>query len=318
MTFLLWLGIGGLGLIVTALAAMAGYTAWSTARIERLIPPDGAFVEVEGARLHYVDEGQGPAIVIVHGLGGQLRNFRYALLSRLSPRFRVILVDRPGSGYSTFRGQFPGLRAQARAIAGLMDALGLERPLLVGHSLGGAVSLALAQDYPDRVRGLALIAPLTQGDLADVPKAFRMLAIRSPLARLLVAWLLVAPLSALAGPQRRSAVFAPDPVPDDFDILGGGGLTRRPKTFIAASRDLLLVPDELPGIQAAYETLRAPVEILFGRGDRILDPKAHGEGLARQIPGARLTLVDGGHMLPTLQAQLTADWLADVAARAPR
>lgn len=317
MSVLAGLGLVTVAIFVTIIVLLVGYTAYGAARIERQIPPDGLFADVEGARLHYVDEGQGPALVIVHGLGGQLRNFRYALLAQLTPHFRVVLIDRPGSGYSTFKGGFPSLRAQARAVVALMDRLELERPLLVGHSLGGAVSLALAQDFPNRVAGLALIAPLTQGDLTDVPKAFRMLAIRSDLLRAAVAWLLVAPLARLAGPQRRSAVFAPDPVPEDFDILGGGALTRRPATFQAASRDLLQVPRDLPSIQAAYPALRLPVEILFGRGDRILDPVAHGEGLARQIPGARLELVDGGHMLPTLQAELTAAWLSAVHARLP-
>lgn len=304
-----------IGAVVAVGAVAAGLVAFSAVvarRIERAVPPDGAFMDVTGGRLHYLDAGSGPAIVIVHGLGGQLRNFRYALLARLTPRFRVILVDRPGSGYSSVSGAFPSLRAQAAAIAELVGRLGLDRPLLVGHSLGGALSLALAVDHPGLVSGLALIAPLTQHDLGEVPPAFRLLAIQSPWLRRIVSWTLVAPMARLAGSERRAVVFAPDPVPADWEVAGGGLLTVRPNGFAAASADLVQVPRDLPSIEARYSSLRLPVDILFGRGDSILDPAVQGGRLVQQVPGARLDLIDGGHMIPATQPDRTADWLVAV------
>ena len=69
-------------------------------RAQAAVPADGHFVRVNGKRVHYRDEGSGPTIVMIHGLAGQMRNFSYALLDKLASDHRVILIDRPGSGYS--------------------------------------------------------------------------------------------------------------------------------------------------------------------------------------------------------------------------
>ena len=154
-----------LGVLALCAAGLVLFT-WRTARaVEKALPPQGLFLTIDGARLHYLDEGQGPAIVMIHGLGGQMAHFTYALADRLKDDFRVVLIDRPGSGYSERReGASARLRAQGDVIAKAIAALKLEKPLVVGHSLGGAIALAVALDHPDQVSGLALIAPFTQAD----------------------------------------------------------------------------------------------------------------------------------------------------------
>ena len=104
-------------------AGLALFSQFAARRAKAQVPPDGKFVDVDGARLHYVDIGEGPAIVMIHGLGGQVRNFSYALTERLPGR-RLILIDRPRSGYSTVDAGEPGLKAQADLIAKGIDALG--------------------------------------------------------------------------------------------------------------------------------------------------------------------------------------------------
>src|SRR5262245_21622381 len=168
--------------LVLPLAVLIGGLVWFTARtarkVEAALPPRGRFIAIGGERMHYVDTGgAGPAIVMIHGLAGNLLHFDYALAGRLAGEFRLILVDRPGSGHSTrAAGANASLTAQADAIAKLIGALGLTRPLVVGHSLGGAVALALALDHPDCVGGLALIAPLTHAQ-EEVSPVFRTLLI---------------------------------------------------------------------------------------------------------------------------------------------
>ena len=196
----------GKGLIGGAvLATMTGiglslYSSRVARKAEELVPAEGRFLDVAGARLHYVDVGgaqnAGPTIVMVHGLGGQLRNFSYALVDLLKDEYRVIVVDRPGSGYSTATGAMPGIIGQGAIIADFIQKLGLDRPLLVGHSLGGALSLAVGLDHPHLVRALALIAPLTQ-PLEQVPESFRGLARIPSGARLAFAQVLGTPLSRL-------------------------------------------------------------------------------------------------------------------------
>lgn len=296
-------------------AALAMFAGWTALAVEKAVPPQGQFIEVGGASIHYVDRGRGPTIVLVHGLGGQLANFSYALLDRLSDEFRVILVDRPGSGYSTRpRGASARLRAQGDTIAEFMRALGLERPLLVGHSLGGAVALAVALDHPERISGLALIAPLTHPE-ETAPPSFRGLAIRSDLLRKLAAWTIAIPTSILRGPEVMAFVFGPDTPPADFATAGGGLLGLRPQAFYATSSDMVAVNEDLPGMVARYRSIKLPVAILCGRDDRILDWHKHGAAMKDKVPGLDLTLVPGGHMLPVTAPGETADWIKAVAAK---
>ena len=150
------------GVLVAASVVLWGFSAWMTRRIEAAVPINGRFVEVDGERFHYVEEGKGPPLVMIHGLMGSSRNLTYALSSQLRDRFRVITVDRPGSGYSSrHAGTAADLPAQARQIAAFIKTLDLDKPLVLGHSLGGAISLALALDHPHAVSGLILVAPLT-------------------------------------------------------------------------------------------------------------------------------------------------------------
>ena len=300
------LGVAGLGL--------AGWSAYVARKTEELVPPDGQFAEVPGARLHYVDTGprDAPAIVMIHGLMGQLRNFSHSLSERLATDHRVILVDRPGWGHSSIEGPRPGIIAQAGMVAALIEQLGLDAPLLVGHSMGGAVSLALALDRPELVGGLALIAPLTQ-PVTTVPKPFAALLAPSPL-RPAMAWLVAVPAGSVTGPKAAQEIFAPDPVPADFGIRGGGALSLRPKSYMAGSFEIRAAPVEMTKLAERYGALRLPVAILYGREDRVLDPALHGDKTVGAIPGATLELIAGGHMLPVTHPEATEAWLRRVLA----
>jgi pimeloyl-ACP methyl ester carboxylesterase len=304
---------GAAGLAAAAGAAIGGglalYSGLAARRAERLVPRDGGIVEVDGTRLHYVDVGAGPAIVMVHGLAGQLRNFTYALTERLAADFRVIALDRPGSGYSSLPPQGTRtLRGQGALIGHFIEALRLDRPLLVGHSLGGALSLALALDRPELLRGLALIAPLTQ-PISGIPRVFRPFHHPSALKRRLIAHTLAVPLGQLGQGKARHVIFSPDAVPEDYGTRGGGALAVRASAFYAASTEVCVGTGELVGMAARYPRLAVPLGILFGRGDRILLPALHGERTVATVPGADLTLIDGGHMIPLTAPQAVADWV---------
>ena len=262
---------------------------------------------MSGTRLHYTDHGQGPAIVMIHGLGGQMRNFSYALSGQLTADHRVILIDRPGSGYSA-AAPSAAIPAQAALIAGLIDALGLDRPLVVGHSLGGAIALALALDHPDKVSGLALISPLTQVQ-ETVPPAFRAISIGSPAVRSVVAWTIATPMGILSGTKGADAVFAPEPAPADFGTKGGGVLVLRPGAFHAASTDLAATRADMAALAVRYGELSVPVAILYGSEDAILDPELHGAKIAADFPQVALTLIPGGHMIPVTAPEQVAAWI---------
>jgi pimeloyl-ACP methyl ester carboxylesterase len=295
------------GLAALALAAMALFT-WRTAkRIETFLKPAGRFVDVPGARLHIREAGSGPAILLVHGMAGQLSHYNYGVLDQLAADYRVIAVDRPGSGHSTRTGA-ADLETQAASLSALIAALGLERPLVVGHSLGGALALKLAHDHPQQVGALALVAPFTHTP-KTYPEVFKALAIRSPFVRKLVAWTVATPASIARSAKVLPVVFGPEPVPADFGTKGGGLHSLRPSQFLAASADMQALPEVMPALEQSYSALRLPVRVLFGKGDRLLDWQANGQALVGKVPGATLTLVEGGHMLPITQPELTTDFI---------
>jgi pimeloyl-ACP methyl ester carboxylesterase len=299
-----------LALVIVLVASLAAYAAMTARRVEKAIPPRGSFVEIDGCTINYLDVGGGPAILLIHGLAGQMLNFNYGLVDQLANEFRVIVLNRPGSGYSTRPADDKPaqLREQGDLVAKFIVRLGLDRPLLVGHSLGGGLSLAVALDHPESVGGLALLAPLTH-PMSAPPGPFRDFEIRSKFFRTLVAWTLAGPMTNLKRDAVLSVLFAPDPVPNDFATRGGGLLALRPKSFCTTSVDLLASNADLPSMVELYPSLRLPVGILYGTGDQILDFRAHGVAMKEALPRMNLELIPGGHMLPVSHVEETADFI---------
>ncbi|NVZ71008.1 alpha/beta fold hydrolase [Pseudomonas costantinii] len=302
--------------LVGASAVLWGFSAWMTRRIEAAVPINGRFVEIDGERFHYVEEGSGPPLVMIHGLMGSSRNLTYALSGQLRERFRVITVDRPGSGYSTrHTGTAADLPAQARQIAGFIKTLDLDKPLVLGHSLGGAISLALALDHPHAVSGLILVAPLTHPQRM-LPMVFLSLAVRPAWLRRWMSCTLTMPIGLLTKGAVVKGVFAPDTAPPDFATRGGGLLGMRPDNFYAASSEINLVNDDLPDMVKRYAQLTLPIGLIYGAQDKVLDFQKHGQALASKVPGLKLQVVEGrGHMLPITATERVAAVVEQVAKR---
>jgi pimeloyl-ACP methyl ester carboxylesterase len=312
MAFLLGLIL----LLAIVIAGLVWFTSNTARRVEALLPPRGQFMDIDGQRIHYTDSGGSqPPVVMIHGLGGNMLHFGYAMADKLADRYRVILVDRPGAGYSTRPEDTPAtLTAQAKTIATLIRRLGLKQPLLVGHSLGGALSLAIALDHPDCAGALALLAPLTHA-IESPPDVFKGLEISSPLMRKAFAWTVATPLGIRRGPKLLAEVFAPEAAPADFPMRAGGLLGLRPSAFYNTSADMMAVQDVLPSYMARYKSLDIPMAMLFGRGDRLLDYRGQGEAMKIVCPALDLELVEGGHMLPMTQADRCVALVRRVAER---
>ncbi|MCC2959636.1 alpha/beta fold hydrolase [Massilia sp. IC2-278] len=306
-----------LGLAALPLLGLAWFTRRTAARIVQYLPAKGRFVDVPGGRLHVLESGpeNAPAVLLVHGLGGQMSHFDYGLAEQLARSFRVVVVDRPGSGHS-LRDELTSadVSTQAAALALLIDKLALGRPTVVGHSLGGAIALALAVEHPASVGALALVAPLTHAP-ETAPQVFKALTIETRWVRKLFAWTLATPGAIVGSKKVLAAVFAPEKAPADFAVKGGGLHSLRPSQFLAASSDLQAIPLRMPLVQGRYAELALPLSVLYARQDAILDWRENGQALVDKVPGARLELVDGGHMLPVTQPQVVADFV-ERAARA--
>ncbi|SFP45435.1 alpha/beta fold hydrolase [Sphingomonas rubra] len=306
-----------LGAAAAGLAASALYTRASVERIERQVPADGTIVDVPGARVHYVDRGAGRPIVLLHGLGAQLRNFAYGVADALAADHRVILMDRPGSGYSTPTGDQPGILEQAAIVTAFIGALGLDRPLLVGHSLGGAIALGVATHHPDAIGGLALLAPLTQ-PAGAMPAPIAGAIRHGGAAREAFAELLGTPLAQATFGLRWGKIFAPEAVPADFATRGGAALGNRPMSVNAAMLDMASVDRDMAAIASRYGSIEMPVAMLYGREDQVVDPTVDGAHARSAIAGASLEMTEGGHMLPVTHPQVSAAFIRTCASRDPR
>lgn len=299
---------------------VVGYFALATRRIaeraERTVPPAGKFIDIDGNRIHYVEAGEGRPIVFVHGLGGQLHHFRHPTFPTL-PGFRLIALDRQGSGYSVRAvGASARLPEQAKVVADFIRALGLERPLLVGHSLGGAVALTVAVNHPETISGVVTLAPLTHME-DEIRAEFKGLYIKSAAKRWLIANTTAVPASLKYAPQTLDFVFGPQKWPDDYIVAGGGMLGLRPSHFFATSSDIVAIQEDLGAIEQRYGEITMPAAMMFGSADRVLDHKRHGLPMRDRIAGLDFELLEGqGHMLQFMAKDAVADMIRRTAARA--
>jgi pimeloyl-ACP methyl ester carboxylesterase len=291
----------------------AAFTRQVASRVMQGLPARGQFVQTSAGLIHVVEQGEGPPIILIHGLGGQIGNFSYGVIERLSEHYRVIAMDRLGAGHSQpMPINFTGVFRHAAVIAEVMTALDVGPALIVGHSLGGAVALALTLNHPTLVRGLSLISPLTAIQL-EPPAPFRGLKIRGAWRRRLAGHTLAIPLVILRRDATLGALFGPEPVPTDYSTRGLGALSLRPAAFIGASTDMVHANDDIPRLSARLGDITVPVRVLFARQDQILDPEIHGRGLVESIPHSRLTLVDGGHMIPVTAPDCVAFFIREAA-----
>lgn len=282
--------------VLIALATLAGVTHWRASARETAAeadyPPSGQFVAVDGKRLHYEISGHGPDLVMIHGASGSLRDLTFSLRDRLTDRYRVTVVDRPGLGHSDPIAD-TSLRAQARHIRAGLAHLGVTEPVVLGQSYGGAVALGWALEGGPRALVLVGSPSLPWPGKLD------------PWYRLTDTWPgrhLAIPLASAFVPQSylsaaTAAVFAPDPVPEGYEAHLGAALTLRRETLAANTMQINSLRAELVAMESRYPTLSLPVELIHGTADTIVPLHIHSHPLSRLLPNAALTAIPGaGHM----------------------
>lgn len=284
-------GIGGL-----VLAALANEAAARAA--ERHYPPRGRFLEIDGVRLHYLDRGQGPAIVLLHGNGAMAEDMQASgLLDALAERHRVIAFDRPGFGYSTRpRGQRWTARRQAGLIASAIRRLGLDRVLVVGHSWGTLVALGLGIDHRPLVGGLVLLSGYY------FPTPHPMVPLFTPPAIPVLGDVMrytISPISGrLLAPLVVRRLFEPAPVAPRFTAAFPLDLALRPGQIRALAADTALMRPSAAALAPFYPSLVCPVTIVAGDGDRVVAFDEQAARLHAVIPQSRLVRIGGaGHMI---------------------
>jgi pimeloyl-ACP methyl ester carboxylesterase len=244
-------------------------------------PRPGKVAEINGEPIHYIDQGGGPAVVLIHGFGGNTYSFRY-LIPALAERHRVIGVDLLGFGYSG-RSKVADLSntAQAERVVALMDYLGIQKASLLGHSMGGGVAMRVAAGWPERVDRLVLAGSVS-GD--TFRRRFPVLPIK-PVNQLLAAfvgWIAF----------RRSF----------YDVTKATKEIRqnyRAPFRIRGSYDAVMkvVRDTVKDQPIQFEKITAPLLLLFARAERIV-PGWMQRRLQDRFPSAQVVTIEkAGHLL---------------------
>ncbi|MBM3604840.1 MAG: alpha/beta hydrolase [Alphaproteobacteria bacterium] len=287
----------GLAVAAGALAVTAFVNQRLARRAETHNPPLGRFVEVDGVRLHYIEQGEGPVLVLLHGNGSMIQDFASSGLVDLAARqHRVIVFDRPGYGHSTRpRDRVWTPDAQARLFQTALEQLGVTRAVVLGHSWGASVAVALASRFPDTVSALVLASgyfyPTARVD---------MMLLSGPAVPVVgdIARYTVAPLaSRLVWPRLMRKIFGPAPVPAKFNGFPKEMAVRPSQIRAEAEESALLIPFAAASSQI-YAALTMPVVIVAGTGDRLIDPADQSRRLHDAISHSSFHPVPGsGHMV---------------------
>jgi len=287
--------------VVAALAILALITQIGVLALQRTYPAKGKVIEVAGASLNIVDIGPrdaaGPPVVMIHGASSNLEIMRQPLGDRLAEKRRVILIDRPGHGWSTrarLDDSTPAI--QGRMIDEALEKLGVGRAILVVHSWSGALGARMALDYPQRVAGLVMLAPVAYPWPGGVGWYNR--AVTTPVIGPLLAYTITLPLGFFLAEPGARGVFLPQLMPQDYVSNTATPLLLRPREFLANARDLVTLKAAVAEQAPRYANIGAPMVVITGDVDRTVSTNIHSRPLAAVVPNAKLiVLPDVGHMV---------------------
>jgi pimeloyl-ACP methyl ester carboxylesterase len=291
-----WLAPTLLG-AAAALGASALYAVAKTREAERRHPPIGRFMTVDGVRLHYLERGRGEPLVLIHGNGTMIQDFLVSgVVDALAERHRVILIDRPGYGYSERPRALWTPRAHATLFEKALRRLGVTQAVVLGHSWGSLVAVALALQAPQMVRSLVLASGYYYPTLRADVVLFSPPAI--PVLGDVMRYTVSPVVSRLILPGLIKAMFAPAPVPERFDEEFPRDLMLRPSQLRASAEDAALMTPVTVELQEHYRDLKLPVVIIAGADDQVADVGRQSERLHRELPQSALIVVPGlGHMI---------------------
>ena len=281
--------------VVGATLGAAAFVEARTLAAERAHRVRGRFIDVDGARLHYLERGSGAALVMLHGLGSMIDDFVLSgLVARAAERYRVIVIDRPGYGRSSRpRDRLWTPAAQAELIHRALRRLDVYCPVLLGHSFGASVAAAYALQFP--VERLLLVSgyyfPTVRLDAPLlVPPAI-------PLVGDVMRYTVSPIVGRLLWPAWLRILFAPAPVPRRFKPFPAW-MALRPSQLRATAEDAAVLLPAAHAMAAEYRNLKVPTVIIAGAEDRYVSARAHSMRLQREVPGSELILVRGaGHMV---------------------
>lgn len=272
--------------------------------------PSGKMISVNGSDMHVIEAGDaGPVVVMIHGASANAREFTWTLTPELTNSHRILMVDRPGHGYSDRLEGSQMLGVQAAQVAGTLKTLAPgEKAVIVGHSFGGAVALRLALDFPELVGSLVLLAPVSH-DWGGGGEAWYNGYAANPIIGPAFSQLV-----PIVGPKQVKngivEVFAPQPAPEGYYEASAIGLLFRPHNFRANAADVTALREELAAQQGRYDEINVPVVVYSGAQDTVIKPQLHVGKLKHQVEGLELVaLRHEGHMPHHGEGEVVAEMI---------
>ena len=280
-----------------ALAATALLNRHLAKKAEHDNPPAGQFLEVDGVRLHYVERGSGEPLVLLHGNGSMIEDFVSSGLVDLAARnYRVIIIDRPGFGHSSRPRNViwtPG--AQAQLIQRALQRLGVSQAIVLGHSWGASVAVALGLKFPDMVCGLVLASGYYYPTLR--PDVVAMSAPAVPVVGDILGHTLSPVVSRLMWPRMTAKIFGPKSPPAKFEQFPKEMALRPSQIRASAAESALMIPDA-SHFENKYADLKMPVVIIAGEDDRLVDSDTQSARLHSDVSQSAFHRVPkNGHMV---------------------
>ena len=277
------------------------YTQLEVKKIENKYPPLGYFKNIEGYNIHYSDIGSGQPVVLLHSQPANERQFD-VLKNKLKESYRVISIDRPGMGYSEGPkvNSSERLFIQAQIISKLLQEITDEKPIIIGHSYGGALALSLALHEEKNLKKLILVNTVShpwKGDGVWLP--FKI--ITNPL----IGKIFSRTYAMIYGKSVIDS-SADDNFPDNKPTPGfinrvGAELTLRPATLESYALDAINLKSALSKQFKKYENLSIPITIMAGIGDRVTPNKIHSFQLHKDIKHSKLIELNNvEHSIPEL------------------
>ena len=236
-----------------------------------------------------------PPIVFIHGASTSLYDPMYAFAEPLKGRATLLFIDRPGHGLSDIGPKDNILPdAQADAIARLMEKRGIPKAIIVGHSLGGAITAAFALRHGDMVEGLVFLSPALYPWPGGISWYYD--AARAPVAGLFFSTLIAPPAGLFALNAAVKGVFAPNPMPSDYVSKTKAYRALRPAAFRHNAQEVGALNGWAKTASANYKDIKAPTVIIAGDTDGVVSTEIHSKHLARDVHGAELIIVHNlGH-----------------------